>query len=162
MNGSGKGGNRKNRQRFSGRINESQKQIKKQNEALFSDGKFEKNKINPQERPRWSAPALPANPITTPDCPWCGKQISDITTAISDKKTGLPVHFDCILESISGSEKLDANDTVCYIGGGRFGVVHYNNPPDIKDFTIKKILEWEIKDHIYEWRQPISEYFSIT
>jgi hypothetical protein len=162
MRGSGKGGNKKNRQHFSGRVNESQKQIKKHNEALFSDGKFEKIKASSQDRPHWSAPILPANPITAPDCPWCGKKISDIITAISDKKTGLPVHFDCILESISESEKIDANDAICYIGGGRFGIVHYNNPPDKRDFIIKKILEWETKDHVYEWRRPISEYFTIT
>ena len=162
MKSSGRGGNKKKRQHFSERRDEAQKQIKKNNEVLFSDGKFEKNKVSRQERPRWSPPVLPANPVTVPDCRWCGKQITDITTAISDKETGLPVHFDCILESISKSEKLGENDAVCYIGGGRFGVVHYNNMPDIKDFTIKKIFEWEMKDHIYEWRRPISEYYSIT
>jgi hypothetical protein len=57
---------------------------------------------------------------------------------------------------------LEKNDTVCYIGGGRFGIVHYSNPPDTRDFTIKKILEWENKDIEYDWRKPISEYFSIT
>ena len=172
MSGSGKGGNRRsgarNRQRFSGRRNETQKQNNKHNtlpagsETLFSDGKFEKYKASTQERSRWSAPVLPANPITTPDCHWCKKQIADITTAISDKETGLPVHFDCVLESISGSEHLESNDSVCYIGGGRFGIVHYNNPPDTRDFTIKKIFEWEMKDQLIEWRSPISEYFSLT
>ena len=173
MSGSGKGGNRRtsgarNRHRFSGRKNDSQRQIKKNNapplsnEVFFSDTKHEKSNMPPQERPRWSAPVLSENPLTTPDCPWCKKQIADITTAITDKDTGLPVHFDCVLESISGSEKLDNNDTVCYIGGGRFGIVHYNNPPDTRNFTIKKIFEWEMKDQIIEWRQPISEYFSVT
>ena len=170
MSGSGKGGNKRtsgsrNRQRFFGRRNESQKQVKKNNENLFPDGKFDKNeksKISSQERPRWSAPVLPVNPITTPDCKWCGKQITDITTAISDKDSGLPVHFDCVLDSLTSTERLETNDTVCYIGGGRFGIVHYNNPPDIRDFSIKKILEWEMKDQIIEWRTPISEYFSIT
>jgi hypothetical protein len=172
MSGNGKGGNKRppgsrtsgtrNRHRFSGRKSESQKQIKKHNENLFTDQKSEKSKVILQERPRWSAPVLPDNPLTTPDCHWCGKQITDIATAISDKDTGLPVHFDCVLESISGSEKLENNDTVCYIGGGRFGVVHYNDPPDTRNFTIKKIFEWEMKDHVYEWRFPISDYYSIT
>jgi len=169
MSGSGKGGNnRRNRQglqnkaRFSGRRDDSQKHQKKHNENLFTEGKFEKNKVNPQERPRWTAPVLPANPITTPKCHWCGKQITDITTAISDKETGLPVHFDCVIERISGVETLDANDSICYIGGGRFGIVHYKNLQDTKDFTIKKVFEWEVKDNSNEWRRPISEYFSIT
>jgi len=163
MSGNGKGGNnRKNRQRFSGRRDESPKHGKKQNDGLFSEGKFEKNRLSLYERPRWTAPVLPNNPITTPDCPWCGKQIKDITTAISDKDTGLPVHFDCVLSRIAEMEDLDANDNVCYIGGGRFGIIHYNNLPDTRDFFIKKILEWENKDINNEWRRPISEYFSIT
>ena len=170
MSGSGKGGNNRrasgtrNRQRFSGRRDDSQKHDrKKYNDNLLNDGKFEKNKISIHERPRWTAPApASANPITTPDCPWCGKQIKDITTAISDKDTGCPVHFDCVLARIGEMETLESNDSVCYIGGGRFGIVHYNNPPDTRDFTIKKIFEWELKDISNEWRRPISEYFSLT
>jgi len=166
MSGSGRGGNnRKNRQRFSGRRDESQKrdkQDKKKHDDLLVDGKFERNRMSLHERPRWIAPVLPANPITTPECPWCGKQIKDIATAISDKETGRPVHFDCVLARIMQMENLDQNDSVCYIGGGRFGIVHYNNPPDTRDFTIKKILEWEAKEINNEWRRPISEYFSIT
>jgi len=163
MSGNGKGGNnRRNRQRFSGRKDEAQKHGKKHSDSIFSEGKFEKNRLNLQERPRWTAPVLPTNPITTPDCPWCGKQIKDITTAISDKDTGLPVHFDCVLLRITKMENLDTNDSVCYIGGGRFGIIHYNNHGDTRNFSIKKILEWENKDINYEWRRPISEYFSIT
>jgi len=163
MSGSGKGGNnRKSRQRFSGRKDEAQKHGKKHGDSLFSEGKSEKNRLSLHERPRWTAPVLPANPITTPDCPWCGKQIKDITTAISDKDTGLPVHFDCVLLRIAEMENLELNDSVCYIGGGRFGIIHYNNLPDTRDFSIKKILEWENKDGNSEWRRPISEYFSIT
>jgi hypothetical protein len=165
MSGSGRSGNnRRHRQRFSGRKDESQKneQRKKPSDALFIDGKFERNKVSLHERPRWAAPELPANPITTPDCPWCGKPINDITAAIMDKDSGAPVHFDCVLGRVSESASLENNDSVCYIGGGRFGIVHYNNPPDTKDFTIKKIFEWEEKDSPNDWRRPISEYFSIT
>jgi len=158
MSGSGKGGNnRRNRQRFSGRKDERKKQG-----DTFTEGKFEKSRMSLQERPRWTAPVLPANPITTPECPWCGKQIKEITTAISDKNTGRPVHFDCVIARIAELEALETNETVCYIGGGRFGIIHYNNPPDTRDFTIKKIYEWEIKDANNEWRRPISEYFSLT
>ena len=164
---SGKGGNnRKNKHRFSGRKDESQKQTKKP-DNIYPEQKFDKNRESPgqggaHERPRWTAPSLPANPITSPDCPWCGKPIKDITTAISDKESGNPVHFDCVLARIVEMEHLETNDSVCYIGGGRFGVIHYNNPPDMRDFTVKRILEWEVKEKNYEWRKPISEYFSLT
>jgi len=155
---SGKSGNNRKNRRFSGRRDESQKHSKKN----ILEEKHEKNRVIQPERSQWSAPQQPANPITTPDCPWCGKQINDITTAITDKDSGHPVHFDCVLARITEMENLETNDTVCYIGGGRFGVVHYNNPPDTRNFTIKKIYEWEAKDSNNEWRKPISEYFSIT
>jgi hypothetical protein len=172
MSGSGRNGNnRKNRHRFSGRRDDAQKHDKKFNENFFSEGKFEKARQN-TDRFFWTAPVLPVNPITTPDCPWCGKKITDITTAISDKDTGLPVHFDCVLakiaaeweeqKKISAMEKPEGNESVCYIGGGRFGVVHYNNHTDAGIFTIKKVFEWEMKDSGIEWRRSISEYFSIT
>ncbi|MCL2805931.1 MAG: hypothetical protein FWD26_08340 [Treponema sp.] len=165
---SGRGGNnRKNRHRFSGRKEDPAKKsenqnLNKTNNQIFSDQKHEKNTPPAHERPRWTAPVLPANPITTPNCPWCGKQINDITTAISDRESGRPVHFDCVLARIVEMERLDTNDSVCYIGGGRFGIIHYNNPPDMRDFTVKKILEWEIKEKDHEWRRPISEYYSTT
>jgi hypothetical protein len=163
MSGSGKSGNNhKNRHRFSGRKDETQKFEKKHYENLSAEGKLEKNRVSLHERPQWTAPVLPSNPVTTPDCPWCGKQIIDITTAITDKDTGLPVHFDCVIERITGTETLDANDSICYIGGGRFGIIHYNNPSDTKNFVIKKVLECELKDTNTEWRRPFSEYFSVT
>ena len=164
MGNSGKNkNNRKSHHRFSGRRDEAQKQDrKKQSESFHSDVKPEKPRANQQDWPRWTAPVLPANPITTPNCIWCGKKITDITTAISDKKTGSPVHFDCVIAKITEMETPETNDSICYIGGGRFGIIHYNNPPDTRDFTIKKILEWELKDNSGEWRRPISEYFSLT
>ena len=164
MSGSGKGGNnRKNRYRFSGRREESQKyNQKKQTDNFLIDGKFERNRTSLHERPTWTPPQLPENPITTPDCPWCGKQIKEIASAITDKESGLPVHFDCVLGSIISQVTLEANDTVSYIGGGRFGIIHYNNPPDTRDFSVKRIIEWEVKDTNTEWRRPICEYFSLT
>jgi hypothetical protein len=96
------------------------------------------------------------------ECSWCGKPINDISTALSDKNTGRPVHFDCVISRIVEMETLENHDCICYIGGGRFGVVHYNNPPDTRNFTIKKILEWENKDNHFEWRQSICEHFSLT
>ena len=172
MSGSGKGGNnRRNRQglqsksHFSARrddTSQTQKHPKKTGENLFLEDKFEKTQTGANDRLQWTAPELPENPITTPDCPWCGNPIKDITTAICDKETGKPVHFDCVIARITETETLEPNDGICYIGGGRFGIVHYNNLPDTRNFTIKKIFEWESKESNFEWRSSISEYFSIT
>ena len=177
MSGSGKGGNnRRNRQRFSGLRDDSQSQrpdsgrsrdgqgwnAKKTGENPLTEGKFEKNRSSLHERLLWTMPKPPVDPIPIPDCAWCGNPIKDISTAISDKNTGLPVHFDCVLARLVEAETLESNDTVCYIGGGRFGVLHYNNPPDTRDFKIKKIFEWENKDNRSEWRRDISAHFSVT
>jgi hypothetical protein len=164
MSGSGKGGNnRKSRHRFSGRKDESLKHDqRKLSDTLLVNEKPERTRPSMYERLHWTAPVLPANPITTPDCPWCGKQIKDITCAIADKETGRPIHFSCVLGRVTDMVSLETDDALCYIGGGRFGVVHYNNPPDIRDFTIKRIIDWEEKDNSSDWRIPISEYFSIT
>jgi hypothetical protein len=159
MSGSGRSGNnRKHRHRFSGKKDEALKFEKKQNEN--PEAKHEKNRLN--ERLRWTAPVPPSNPAASPDCPWCGKQITDLTAAITDKESGLPVHFDCVVGRIAAMETLDPNDSVSYIGGGRCGILHYNNPPDTRDFVIKKIVEWEIKETNTKWRRPFSEYFSVT
>jgi hypothetical protein len=164
MSGSGRGGNnRRPRHRFSGRKDESQKhEQRKLSDNYLANEKLERNHASIYERLHWTAPVLPPNPITTPDCPWCGKQIKDITCAIADKETGHPIHFSCVLGKVTDMVSLETDDTVCYIGGGRFGIVHYNNPPDVRDFTIKRIIEWEVKDNSGDWRMPISEYFSVT
>ena len=160
---SGRGGNnRKNKHRFSGKKDEPHKSVKKPGDSFIPEPKFEKSRDNSRERPQWTEPVQPVNPITTPDCPWCGKPIKDITTALSDKMTGKPVHFDCVISKIAEMEQVDSKDSVCYIGGGRFGIIHYNNPPDMRDFTIKKTIEWEIKEKDNEWRKPLSEYYSLT
>jgi hypothetical protein len=157
MSGKGKNGNsRKNRQRFGKKNDEQKNDLKKQYDNVPID---EKKHISMNEKFRWNP--VKANPASTPDCPWCGKPIKDISTAISDKNTDVPVHFDCVLERVISTEKLDFNDHVCYIGGGRFGVVHFGNSPDTRGFNIKKIVEWENKESRSDWRHPISVHYSI-
>jgi hypothetical protein len=104
-------------------------------------------------------------PLPVPDCPWCGKPIRDFAAAMADKNTGLPVHFDCVAAKIAQEEKLEKGDAVTYIGGGRFGIVHFGAgiPGRGREtFTIKKIIEWENKDNRTEWRSTISDRYSVT
>jgi hypothetical protein len=109
---------------------------------------------------------MSVEPLPVPDCPWCGKPIRDFASAIADRDTGLPVHFDCVAARIAREEKLEKGDTVAYIGGGRFGVVHASGISgkggEGKFFTIKKIIEWENKDNRAEWRSTISDHYSVT
>jgi hypothetical protein len=85
--------------------------------------------------------------------------------ALTDKRTGNPVHFDCVMAELVAQETPEKGDVVSYIGGGRFGIVHFNNPGKKKEqgaFTIKKILDWENKETRAEWRNFIADHYSIT
>jgi hypothetical protein len=112
---------------------------------------------------------MSTEPIPVPDCPYCGKPIKDLSAALSDKSSGAAVHFDCVIARIAENEILEKGDAVSYIGGGRFGVVHFTNPSDLPGrspashkFTIKKIFEWEDKENRAEWRKFIADHYSVT
>jgi hypothetical protein len=114
------------------------------------------------ERPKWTPVKLPQVPLDVPDCPICGKPIKDISSALTDKVSGNPAHFDCVLGKIADNEIREKGDVISYLGGGRFGVVHYADPRDVKRFKIKKIIEWEDKENRVEWRKNVADHFSVT
>ena len=128
------------------------------------------------ERPKWVPPIMNNEPLPVPTCPWCGKPIRDISIAMADKDTGVPIHFDCVTARIASGENLEQGETIVYIGGGRFGIVclndrdsqgrtqdHNQTGPYLNhDFKIKKVIEWENKDKRAVWRSEISEHYSVT
>jgi hypothetical protein len=126
--------------------------------------KCDKNGI-PYERPCWTAPKLNNDPLPVPNCIRCGQPITDLHTALTDGKSGGTVHFDCVMAEVSKREVLEEGDVISYIGGGRFGIVHFTSSGD-KDkkraFTIKKIFDWENKEERAEWRDVIADHYSIT
>jgi hypothetical protein len=72
-----------------------------------------------------------------------------------------------VAAKIAQEEPLEKGDTVTYIGGGRFGIVHFSSgvpgrSENGKTFEIKKIIEWENKDNRAEWRSTISDHYSVT
>jgi len=79
------------------------------------------------DRPKWIPPAMNTEPLPVPTCSWCGKPIRDISSAIADKDTGVPVHFDCVAARIALGENLEKGDTIAYIGAGRFGIVNFGS-----------------------------------
>jgi hypothetical protein len=172
MSGSGKGGdNRGNRWKPSKRRekeaqsqNRSSKNGEKKSFDLspISEGRLEKKRGSLFERPKWVPPKQPSISIPVVSCTFCGKAIKDMTAAVSEPDSGKPIHFDCVINRIIENEVLESGDMVSYIGGGRFGVIHFNNPPDARDFMIKKIFEWENKENRSEWRVTISDHFSVT
>ena len=131
------------------------------NRAIFNKSaeSLRSEKPPAAERPKWIPPKISTPFFPVPDCPYCGKPIRDISQAIADRDTGVPVHFDCVTSRIAGGETLEKDDSVTYIGGGRFGIVSFSGRPE---FKIKKIIEWENKDKRAEWRSEISENYSVT
>jgi hypothetical protein len=97
-------------------------------------------------------------------------------TAIADRDSGEPVHFECAAARIAEGETLEKGDAVTYLGGGRFGVVHFpgmirdalrggrrgGDEYDTKNFRIKKIVEWENKEDRSPWRKNIGDHFSVV
>jgi hypothetical protein len=96
------------------------------------------------------------------ECHYCGKPIGDIALAVADKVSNKAVHFDCIIAKLTEEEHPEKGESIAYIGGGRFGIIRFNDPPDSRKFTIRKILEWENKDERAEWRSQISDHYSVT
>jgi hypothetical protein len=157
MGGSGKGGN--NRRGF------RQKEKDRWNKEAKKKGgspRFDKPRESMAGRPKWVPPIMSVEPIPVPDCPYCGKPIKDLSIALTDRNTSEAVHFDCALKRLAENETLGQGDTVTYIGGGRFGVVHFANPSAPRNFTIKKIFEWEDKENRSEWRRSLADHYSIT
>lgn len=93
-------------------------------------------------------------------CEKCGQPITDVASAIADKVSGKPVHFECVLNELAKGETLGENDRIAYIGQGRFAVLHYDNPRDQKGFKILKIIEWEPREQKREWRDELSGLYS--
>ena len=93
-------------------------------------------------------------------CPLCQKAITDVSSALSYKTSGSPVHFECVMSMLEKSETVGHNEKICYIGQGRFGILYFENPRDQRHFTIKKIIEWENRDAKFEWRDEISSLYS--
>jgi hypothetical protein len=112
------------------------------------------------ERLRWIPPVRPNEPLPTPECPYCGKPIKDIAAALEHRTMNTPVHFECVMAFIAKNERLEKEDTLAYIGGGRFGIVRFTGLS--RTFRIKKIVEWENRENRAEWRKSISEYYSST
>ena len=97
-----------------------------------------------------------------PVCPVCSKVIEDLTSSLSDKTTGEPVHFDCAWNLAGKDITLKENEKFTYIGQGRFAVLYFPDIRDTRHFKIQKIVEWEKSDSVPQWRTEISNLFSQT
>ncbi|MCI1208802.1 MAG: hypothetical protein LKF96_05095 [Treponema sp.] len=93
-------------------------------------------------------------------CEKCGLPINDIASALPDRETGNPVHFDCVLDELQKNEHVKENEKITYIGQGRFAVLHFDNIHDMKHFTIQKVIPWEDRDADCSWRKEMAALYS--
>lgn len=159
VSGTGKDGNNRRRP-FKRRDREDNwsRDSKKRGEAP----RYDKNKGTIFERPKWTPPKASVDSLPQLDCQYCGNPIKDISLAITDKTSGNPVHFDCMITKLSESELLEKGDIITYIGSGRFAIVHFDNPHDHRKFKIKKVFECEEKDIRADWRKNMADRYSTT
>jgi hypothetical protein len=173
---SGRDDNRGGRRRRRHRGNFSQRQAAGQEARDQGKTRYDKNGVM-YERPRWIPPKLNTDPIPELLCACCGKPIDDVDAAIEDRLSGGPVHFDCIIARLSENESLEKGEVISYIGGGRFGIVRFNEgKAGVKGFrrddafreeagrvfSIRKIFELEDRERRADWRGSIANHYSMT
>ncbi len=96
----------------------------------------------------------------TKTCEYCTRPIHELSSALVDKRTGGAIHFDCVLTKLQETEKLEDGQKITYIGQGRFAVIYFENPHDLRKFTIVRTIEWEDRDSPSEWREEIAGLYS--
>ncbi len=95
------------------------------------------------------------------ECEICGQPITDLSSAMNNKKTSNPVHFDCVISELSKTENPGPNDKITYIGNGKFAILHFENVHDMRHFSIVKEIEWEVRDSSRgEWRDKMANLYS--
>ena len=129
------------------------------------------------ERPSERIKLYEGEPV---ECSFCGKPVTDVASALADKTTDKPVHFDCVLDYLAEHETLSAGQSISYIGQGRFAVISSKVPASVQGaaasgaaaagavaagvpsprFVIERIIEWEPRDKKYEWRANIADAYS--
>ncbi|MDR1147910.1 MAG: hypothetical protein LBK66_04700 [Spirochaetaceae bacterium] len=122
---------------------------------------YEKSNKNSNERPKWKHQKVRQEAIPMPVCPYCKEPIKDLVCAVGNRE-GEAAHFECVQKRVAAGETLRKGETVTYIGGGRFGIVTFDNPRNPREFKIKKIIEWEKKDNPIQWRKRLADRFSLT
>ena len=118
------------------------------------------------ERPSERIKLYEGEPV---ECSFCGKPVTDVASALADKTTDKPVHFDCVLDYLAEHETLSAGQSISYIGQGRFAVISSKVPGAAAEtaagapsprFVIERVIEWEPRDKKYEWRANIADAYS--
>lgn len=159
----GRDGYNRRRNKFKDRQQQNKdKNTQKPQQKAAEKPRFDKQRGTLIDRPQWVPPKLGQNQMPRSECPYCGKPVNDLSSALTDPASGNPVHFDCALRKLSDREPLQEGESITYIGGGRFGIVQFPNPQDTNHFVIKRIIQWEDKEKRAPWRRTVADNFSLT
>ncbi|TFG83873.1 MAG: hypothetical protein E4H20_04515 [Spirochaetales bacterium] len=90
------------------------------------------------------------------ECSICGKQIFDLSSAMSGREGSAPVHFDCALTQASEGERLEPNEKITYIGRGAFAVVEFRDR-SMTSFIVKRRIQWEREGEKLDWRKTLQQ-----
>jgi hypothetical protein len=93
-------------------------------------------------------------------CPHCNAPIDLLATALLDRKTGEPIHFECALDILAKQEHCSPSERIAYIGNGKFAVVLAETLGDNNHIAIRKIILWEPPDQDVPWRDEMAGLFS--
>ncbi len=94
-------------------------------------------------------------------CEICNQPIQEMASAMANRGSGNPVHFDCIIKQLSENEQLSEKDRMTYIGNGKFAILHFENPHDMRHFSIVKEIEWERTEGTRSaWREEMAGLYS--
>jgi hypothetical protein len=109
---------------------------------------------------RGSAQAEPAIqrpevPLVFPDCPICGKQVRELSSALTHRPTQQPAHFDCIVRELREANPMAPQEKLVYLGGGTFGILEFRPQGGPAGFVIKKRIQYEEKDQPAAWKKPL-------
>jgi hypothetical protein len=103
--------------------------------------------------------SLSAKQSIAETCPICHELVGKDATAIKFDKLQNPAHFQCVIQWLEESTKLEENEKVAYVGAGKFAVVHSTVEKN-KPFEVVKYLEFAENSDTLEpiWRRN----FAIT
>ncbi|HOV93899.1 MAG TPA: hypothetical protein PLT87_03360 [Spirochaetales bacterium] len=143
------------------RRSQSQNDKRDDKRDLDPNARNQKRNKGQFQRQRNIVPEKPQEPrnVVQYVCPLCGKPILDLASALGNRGTGEPVHFDCVLEALSSEEKLAENEKLTYLGAGFFAVIVYKNGRD-GSFTVSRKIRWEDENEKLAWRKDISSSLS--
>lgn len=107
----------------------------------------------PRHRRRHKPRKATAPAADLPVCPVCQKAIRELHAAITHRESGQPAHFDCILQVLREGNELQANEKICYLGKGAFGIVQFRQSAGPARFLIRKRIQYEQSEGFPEWRR---------